>query len=456
MNASLLLVEDEVVIAMSEKKEGYTVTHVTTGEDAIRLVAKENQDFDIILMDVDLGRGIDGIQAAQQILQVRDIPIIFLSSHGEPEVVEKAEKITSYGYILKSSSPVVLDVSINMALRLFQEKMEHRRAEEKLKESEERFRSLAEASMGGIGIHGRGVILECNEALCRMTGYSKEELIGMNGLLLIAEESREDVMQKILSGYEKPYEAVGLRRDGTKYPLLIQGRNVYYKGKLVRSTEFRDLSDIKQAEEALKKKIAEEEVLLREAFHRIKNHITNVVSLLSLQANATENPEAKQFLQESIGRVESIRVLYENLLTKGSYQTVSLKAYIEEVIRLVCDIFDEKRRIRLSLDIADVTIAAKKAVFLGIVMNELLTNAYKYAFRGRDSGEIAVSIHEHDGKVSMVVRDNGVGMEERMDASSQGLGIMLVTMLVTEQLGGKYERKEDNGTVWEIEFVLEG
>jgi len=119
---SILLVEDEVILAMTEKmtleKYGYTVITANSGEKAIEMVETAT-GIDLILMDIDLGKGIDGTQAAAQILSKRDIPVVFLSSHTEPEIVEKTEKITSYGYVVKNSSITVLDASIKMAFKLF-------------------------------------------------------------------------------------------------------------------------------------------------------------------------------------------------------------------------------------------------------------------------------------------------------------------------------------------------
>jgi len=120
--------------------------------------------------------------------------------------------------------------------------------ERDLKESEERFRALHNASFGGIAIHDQGLILECNLGLSEMTGFSYEELVGMNGLLLITEETRPMVLQKIKSGYEKPYEAEGIRKDGSTYPMRLEARNIPYKGKTVRVVEFRDLTLQKEAE----------------------------------------------------------------------------------------------------------------------------------------------------------------------------------------------------------------
>jgi len=129
---------------------------------------------------------------------------------------------------------------------------ERKLAEQALAESETRFKALHNASFGGIGIHDQGIILECNQGLSEMTGYQYSELIGMDGLLLIAERSREAVMNNIRTGYEKPYEAFGLRKNGEEFPLQLEARNVPYKGKQVRTVEFRDITERKRAEERLR------------------------------------------------------------------------------------------------------------------------------------------------------------------------------------------------------------
>jgi two-component system sensor histidine kinase EvgS len=127
-----------------------------------------------------------------------------------------------------------------------------------LRESEKRFQALHDASFGGVIIHDKGLILDCNQGLSDMTGYTNEELIGMDGLKLIAPESLDLVMQNIQSGYGQRYEVEGVRKDGTKYPLSIKGKNVTYQGQHnVRVIEFSDITEIKQAEKE------REEALLR-------------------------------------------------------------------------------------------------------------------------------------------------------------------------------------------------
>ncbi len=121
-------------------------------------------------------------------------------------------------------------------------------AEQALKDSEDRFKALHNATFGGIAIHDNGLILDCNQGLSDLTGFSVEELIGMNGFLLFSEKNREQVMQMVDNKYEKPYEAIGLKKDGSEYPIRLQSKNIPYKGKTVRVTEVRDLSESREAQ----------------------------------------------------------------------------------------------------------------------------------------------------------------------------------------------------------------
>jgi len=138
---------------------------------------------------------------------------------------------------------------------IFQDITTRKRNEETLRESEERFRALYNASFGGICIHDQGIILDCNQGLAEQTGYRLDELIGMDGLDLIAPEDRDLVRNNIRRGFDQSYQAVGLRKDGTRYPVSIRGKNIPYKGRTVRVTEFRDITEYKRLEETLAKRL---------------------------------------------------------------------------------------------------------------------------------------------------------------------------------------------------------
>lgn len=176
----LLLVEDELLIATVEmkalEKAGFAVITAPSGEEAIETVRK-TEDIDLILMDINLGPGIDGAEAATVILKERDIPLVFLSSHTEPEVVDRTESITSYGYVVKNSGITVLTASIRMAFKLYEAKRQiekqsravedaNRKLQEILQELEETNRELV-ASRGEI-LESRAALVESNEKFMRI------------------------------------------------------------------------------------------------------------------------------------------------------------------------------------------------------------------------------------------------------------------------------------------------
>lgn len=135
------------------------------------------------------------------------------------------------------------------ANHLLREKIE---AQKSMQDEKDRYKALHEATFGGVMLHEKGIILDCNESLTQITGYSPEELIGMNGLNLLIPKSREIVLHYIENHHEEGYETIGLRKDGTKYPLVLRTKEINYKGRDIRVTEVRDITKRKKAEEDLR------------------------------------------------------------------------------------------------------------------------------------------------------------------------------------------------------------
>jgi len=209
---TILLVEDEALLAMSTKMEleriGYLVTHVYTGEKAVQTILGNAAHIDLILMDINLGSGIDGTQAAELILNHRDIPVVFLSSHTEPEIVEKTEKITSYGYVVKNSGIVILDTSIKMAFKLFN-------ANNKLLISQRQFQSAFDnAALGVCYVSLEGQFIEVNVSFTEIFAYSDEEIRSLSFHDITHPDDLNigsELLKKLLSGklskaiFEKRY-----------------------------------------------------------------------------------------------------------------------------------------------------------------------------------------------------------------------------------------------------------
>ncbi|MBN1499875.1 MAG: PocR ligand-binding domain-containing protein [Spirochaetes bacterium] len=143
----ILLVEDEVLIALAEKtvleKYSYNVTIVNCGEDAVKFI-NGSEKIDLILMDIDLGEGLDGTETAKIILDKYEIPVVFLSSHTDPEVVGRTEKITSYGYVVKNTGITVLDASIKMAFKLFNSRQQLYEKQNEIEAANEELESAIE------------------------------------------------------------------------------------------------------------------------------------------------------------------------------------------------------------------------------------------------------------------------------------------------------------------------
>ncbi|MFW6274440.1 MAG: PAS domain S-box protein, partial [Spirochaetota bacterium] len=244
MSKKILLVEDEALIAMVEaqllKKHGYEVVTVYNGEKAVE-AADNDSEISLVLMDIDLGKGMDGTEAAEKVLENHDLPIVFLSSHTEPEIVEKTEGITSYGYIVKNSGETVLLASLKMAFRLYDAHLELKRQKENLNtaliqyeqtaeelaEREALYRNLMENSIDGVELlDEEGNYLNVNQKECEMLGYSREELLNMKIADIdpnYPEEGFYRFWKEQPKGTSILFETLHKHKNGTLIPVEVNG-----------------------------------------------------------------------------------------------------------------------------------------------------------------------------------------------------------------------------------------
>jgi PAS domain S-box-containing protein len=212
LDRHILLVEDEAIIALAKQqtlqRNGYVVTIAYSGEQAIAAFREdpetgEQREFDLVLMDIDLGRGIDGTEAAQTILADREVPVVFLSSHTEPAVVEQTEKITSYGYIVKSSAESVLLASIKMAFRLFEARVNEREALRRAAHSHTLMNYVISHARSAIAVHDRNLnYLYVSEEYLRSYDVESERVIGRHHYDVFPDlpQKWRDVHQRSLRG----------------------------------------------------------------------------------------------------------------------------------------------------------------------------------------------------------------------------------------------------------------
>jgi PAS domain S-box-containing protein len=674
---------------------------VSSGEEAINAIESKSE-IDLILMDINLGRGISGTKTAELILERRNLPIIFLSSHTEREIVEKTEGITSYGYIVKNSGDTVLIASVKMAFRLYEARIKEQEKDDAL-----RIKNYAVInSINGIIFSDlSGNLTYANDAFLRMWSFENEnEIIGkhamsfmqndyeviksfkmlrMNGSWfgelrakrrdgsvfyvqvssnvirnksgsavgymaaciditgrIVAEEKArktnklladfikcspiyafvKEVNEKdsrVLTASENFKDMIGISgsdmngktmrelfppdfaekmtsddqavvKDGkvinleeslnsrnyitVKFPLDIDGEK-YLAGYTIDVTEqkktekilcdeynktrniinsipsgliiyqydetgrlylesgnpeaekligrsmndliwkefdeiwpeaedigvkdrylevlktgtnieyeeifhkddniklalrikvfaitgkklgvaFEDITESKKSQTEIQRQLSEKEILMREAHHRIKNNLISVENLLKMQASSVVDTEAHTQIQDAISRIASVRVLYEKLLISDNLQDIPAGKYIDDLIDAISDIYPEYKEIKIIKKIDNVPLKSRQVFPLGIIINELMTNAVKYAFQDRDDGTVDISLIERGGHLVLIFKDNGIGMPCVMGFNlKKGFGMMLIKIL-SEQLGGACHIDNESGTKITVEFDL--
>jgi two-component sensor histidine kinase/PAS domain-containing protein len=210
-----------------------------------------------------------------------------------------------------------------------------------------------------------------------------------------------------------------------------------------------DITEQKRTQRALESALAEKTILLKEIHHRVKNNLAVVCSLLSMKADAVTNPTAKQALLESQQRVYSMALIHEHLYGNERLDRINFADYATQLVRrLHAAVATEPDRIAIELALEPIELAIEQAVPCALILNELLTNAFKYAFRGRSRGRIAISFRTSSaGFHELAVEDDGVGIQPNRTGETNGnsLGLRIVHVL-TRQLDGTLEQEPCSGT----------
>ena len=379
--------------------------------------------------------------------------IEYLYSH--PDETGRDEVLLIDGTVLDRYSAPVMgnDGQHQGRIWLFRDITENKRAEEQLKRREEKYRSIFENIQDcyyEVSIEGK--ILEISPSIKIISNgyYLREELIGrsMNEFYSSIKD-RDDFLSVILErGRVTDFEIFLQNKDGSFIPCAIssklwlddEGRPFKIIGII------RNISERKHAENKIQSLLKEKEIILKEVHHRVKNNMNTIYGLLFLQAETLKDSRAVKVLEDAANRVKSMMVLYDKLYQSEDFQEISVPVYISSLVGDIIRNFPNRGSVKVEKNIEDFVLDIKKIQTLGLIINELLTNIMKYAFTGRNSGLISVSMSLHDCVVYLVIEDNGIGMPESIEFNnSSGFGLMLVSLL-TEQLKGKIKIERINGT----------
>ncbi len=218
---------------------------------------------------------------------------------------------------------------------------------------------------------------------------------------------------------------------------------------------FNDITDRKQAEDKITTLLHEKDILLKEVHHRVKNNMNSISSLLHLQMNAEKIPSARLAIQDAEARVRSMTVLYDKLYRSPNFNSVSIRQYFPPLLHEITELFHSDIPIELTTDFEDIILLPRQLSPLGLILNELATNAIKHAFVGRASGKLIVTATKKSNIVSILFKDNGVGLPQTASLENlHGFGMQLIGLLV-KQIDGEVMIKRENGTTFMIKFNLE-
>lgn len=336
-----------------------------------------------------------------------------------------------------------------------------KKAEEELKLSEERHRAIYDQAYIGIArIAKIGRFLLVNQRLCQMLGYTAEELYKQTFYDLIlpneVDESLKD-WDSLLSGQLDNFskEQTYIHKDGRQISANVTV-------SLVRDSKgspnyfvavFEDITERKSQEEQLKESLTEKEVLLKEVHHRVKNNMQVISSILNLQSSYIQDPSALQMLRESQDRIKSMSFIHESLYQSATLSRVNFAEYVTNLSKnLYYSYVRPEGGIELDFDLDEVYLNLDTSIPCGLIINELLSNAMKYAFNGLEQGKITVRLKDKQEKKELVISDDGVGLPPEFSVEdSDTLGLQLVHTLVS-QVGGTLEVSIKKGTTFTLLF----
>jgi two-component sensor histidine kinase len=288
----------------------------------------------------------------------------------------------------------------------------------------------------------------------------------MDGLQMISHIKREDTDVKVvvMSAYSiKEYflEAINLGVNGYLIKPVDASRIFSIIDELAgqilmrRQLEEKE-SHRRQAEESLKRSLNEKDILLREVHHRVKNNMQIISSILRMQQRQMSDPEMIAALEESQNRIRSLALIHENLYRNENLANILFSNYATSLANNLARSFaDQQGRVTFRFDIPEVYLPLDIGIPCGLIINELISNAFKYAFANMEKGIISISLKQgHDERYHLIVHDNGPGLPEGKLLEKKGSLGMKIIKTLAQQIGGALTYEYCDGAKFTIDFQI--
>lgn len=333
---------------------------------------------------------------------------------------------------------------------------ELKRINEVLKVSEEKYRSLVENSPITIVTTDNNEIIQ----FINFTGTGKPatEVIGQSIYEeLIAPECHNIVKEahKFVFQTKKSvtYETDRLEADGLRKWYQSHAGPMMIGDEIIGLTIFtRDITNRIENEERIKKSLKEKEILLQEVHHRVKNNLQIISSILNLQTRSIKDDKVNELIKETRYRIMSMSFIHDLLYQTKDFTNIDFSKYIQNITSNIMNTYTLNKNIQLQLHTEPIFLNLDNAIPCGLIVNELITNAFKYAFPEGKKGEIIVELSKSSNNVILSVADNGIGISKKVNyKTTESLGFQLINSLVS-QIDATIEYENTRGTKFTITF----
>jgi len=304
--------------------------------------------------------------------------------------------------------------------------------------------------------------VKVNKAYCRTYGYTEDELVGQEFTKVLPEHLRQyasDLHDRYLR-YETEESAGEWQvkcKDGSIKDIYVTAARMHSRsGQIFKVTTVTDITEKKRYTQKLESILAEKEQLVREVHHRVKNNLNIVSGLLYMQAEKVEEqPKIYGLFTESINRIRTLSFIHEKLYKRDNLACIDLKDYLQSLASNIINTFSSsKAHIQLEMQLEAIEIDIDRCISCGLIVNEVLSNAFKHAFPQGQQGIIRLALRQEAKKVSLEISDNGIGLPKGFRIESSGtLGMQLIHNL-SRQLKAALEISASPGTAFHLSFSL--
>ncbi|MBC8257815.1 MAG: PAS domain S-box protein [SAR324 cluster bacterium] len=363
----------------------------------------------------------------------------------------------------KTTNYTVTGLDITRFRKMEEELWDHRTSlEEQIRQrntelvmSQARLSGILETAEDAIiSVNADQQITMFNNGAEKIFGYCADEVLGKPLGLLMPEVYRAShskhlqrfgESEQTSSRMSERSEIYGKRKNGTTFSAEANISQFEIEGEQIYTAILRDVTDRKIVENELRESLSEKEVLLKEIHHRVKNNLQVISSLFTLQLANTDDPDRLTLLRESQHRIQSMALIHEKIYQSESLAQIHFQQYVKDLVSEIFQSYQTVRgKVRLSFDMESVSLNINKAIPCALILNELTSNALKYAFTEQENGVFFVGLKlENKKQLILTVSDNGKGIPAEIKFSSaKTLGLRLVRVL-TRQLKGQVELKQN-------------